>query len=77
MARVIEDLGQGGTTAKYPWSEWTDGHAYLAERGVDFTISDISFRSNLYDRAKKDGLKVHVKIRPEGVAFQFRPNGKT
>lgn len=74
MAEIIADLPtRRGRPSKYPWDEWVDGKARVAQRGVDFDITTHAFISTLHQAAKaRDGVKVRTKtIDDEQVAFQF------
>lgn len=62
-----------GNRRKYPWHQWVDGTPWHAERGVDYDCTTISFRAGLYEHARRYDLKVHTKLTPTGVAFQFQP----
>lgn len=84
MARVIDELpdrGKGpGATAKYPWSDWADGQAWLALRGEDYTVREGAFRSALASHARNHGMSVTTRLVHEdgeivGIAFQFSRNG--
>jgi hypothetical protein len=51
----------------YPWGEWFDGKVRLLEPGVDFTCEPVGMRSAAYSAAKKAGIKIVARVRPEGV----------
>jgi len=57
----------------YPWGEWFDGKVRLLEPGVDFTCEPVGMRSAAYSAAKKAGIKVVARVRPEGVYVHALP----
>ena len=67
------------TTAMYPWDEWTDGKLHyivvedlmLASTNSELTDEERmnNFRANLYNKARKLGLKVTTRMKPD----TFRP----
>tara|TARA_Y100001951_G_C11128537_1_gene176895 strand:+ start:309 stop:563 length:255 start_codon:yes stop_codon:yes gene_type:complete len=48
-------LSHSGGMEKYPWNVWLNGEAHLIERGVDYFVSDRSFRKNVYRKQNKYG----------------------
>lgn len=60
-------------TAKYPWSEWTNGAIWQAKEGADFESTTKTFVQGLYAYGKRHGLKVEARTNAEGglVAFRF------
>lgn len=67
----------------YPWSTWMNGKEHTAKAGVDFRISPIGFRNNLYTKASLTEpkgthfvvTKVNTKAKPATVTFKFYTKG--
>jgi hypothetical protein len=62
-----------GTMSKRPRRDWKallDGQVYLLEKGVDFTGSCISMRTQIYIAAANHGVRVTVRRADHGLAFQ-------
>ncbi len=85
MASRLEELPAAaprGAKPKYPWSEWTDGSAWLVLADEDYpSASHRSFVAVLHGYASRRGLKVTTRKHVDaegtqvGVAFQFTPDG--
>ena len=59
-------------TAKYPWSEWTDGTTWRLTKDQDYETKNESMVSLLRNKAKQNGSKVKVYVPdPEHIIFQF------
>jgi len=73
MARQVDpgDVPIRHPKAKYPWHEWTNGSWWLARSGEDFTCHYDAFRSALYVRARRMGLKVVTRSMEDGIVFRF------
>ena len=69
MATPIKAVRRPGT--HHPWDKWTDGRAWRARRGEDFTCTTCGFRSSLHSIATRRGLKVIVSDHGDAVEFQF------
>lgn len=77
MARKLDSITEvRRAERKYPWSQWTDGTAWEALSGEDFTCTPVSFVAEL--RTKARGLSMKVRVRRgvneanvPVVAFQF------
>ncbi|WP_162624962.1 hypothetical protein WID27_17965 [Streptomyces sp. F41] len=60
--------------AKYPWSSWATGEAWVATRGEDFDVDPNAFLMAARQWAKRHGFRVRAKVEGESVAvFQFLP----
>lgn len=57
---------------RYPWDEWFDGKVRLLEKGVDFDCSLAGMRSAALSAAKKYGIEIVARVRPEGVYIQSK-----
>lgn len=66
MAKVVEDARLEGVNrgrkAIYPWDDWTNGQTWEAFQGEDFVCDAGQFRTNLYDRARRHGMKVVTSV---------------
>lgn len=75
MAEVVNPdelrLGLKGAKPKYPWSDWCDGQTWKITRGQDFEITPRSFCTQLYNRARKIGMKASAAINGDQVIFRF------
>ena len=56
---------------RYPWHEWCDGKSRLAEREIDYIVTDKAFAAGLRVRAARTGLRVRSYIGTDGVLFRF------
>lgn len=73
MARVVDELPPlGGGEPKYPWDQWLDGQVWLLDPAVDFPpgVKTHGFRSAAANAARGRGLRVAIRVRPEGVYLQ-------
>jgi hypothetical protein len=72
MRIMRKSPGDGrGRVPKYDWKLWTDGAIRLAERGIDYTISDASFANVVRNYARRHGLLVTTWGQKTGVVFKF------
>lgn len=60
----------------HPWNRWTNGKAWRAIKGEDFTCSVTGFVSSIYTHARRSKLAVKVARKGDTVEFQFKRNGK-
>lgn len=75
MAEIIEDDSLK-PRRRYPWDEWADGQTRRIRRGVDFDTSAGSMRVQLYQEARRRGLKVTAALSgvvgaEDTVTFRF------
>ena len=63
---TLESFDFSSARSQYPWSEWTDGRIVRHE-----TDKAKSFRTALYNKAKKLHKHVHVNVKGNRVTFQF------
>lgn len=57
---------------RYNWALWTNGHAYAAKPGEDFTSKPASFTYLLRAQATKRNLHVEIRTLESGeIVFQF------
>ena len=60
--------------AKYPWRLWLDGNPHLIERGIDYTVTDKTFRKNVYRKQVEFG-PVWCLTHPDGFLIKAgKPN---
>jgi hypothetical protein len=65
---------QGGSG--HPWHVWEAGRRWTIRRPLHFASTPQVFRTMLYQRAAKRGLRVSVEIIDDStIAFQFRKKG--
>ena len=61
----------------YPWEDWTNGRVWRVCQGQDFLGRASTFRSTLYRRAQRQGLRCRVhEENPSTLVFQFFANGE-
>tara|TARA_B100000953_G_C17930994_1_gene393878 strand:- start:288 stop:521 length:234 start_codon:yes stop_codon:yes gene_type:complete len=72
MAEILEDyeFRKAGRRDSYPYEEWFDGQVWKLYQGVDFDCSVISMRVNLYNAAKRKGIKIRTSMRVDAVILQ-------
>lgn len=76
MTQVVEPpedkpRQRANTNSRYPWEKWNDGQWRLAERGVDYQISDAGFRSCVYDYARRNGMEAETRKEDRGIVFRM------
>ncbi len=79
MAKIIdaEDIQWGGSPgSRYPWDEWFDGKARILAKGEDFTSQISSFRTTVYECARRRGLKVRIATVDNGKGVAVQVVGK-
>jgi hypothetical protein len=54
-------------SAGYEWDSWTDGEWHTLVRGEHFYGTVFNFRSTVYDRAAKLGLKANTRVHGSSV----------
>ena len=72
MAEILDDheFGKVGRNDAYPYDEWFDGQVWKLYQGVDFDCTVISMRVNLYNAAKRRGIKIRTSMRVDAVILQ-------
>jgi len=72
MAEILDDheFGKRGRSDAYPYDEWFDGQVWKLYQGVDFDCGVISMRVNLYNAAKRNGIKIQTSLRVDAVILQ-------
>ena len=71
MVRILEEFPQvsTGRPSGYNWEEWLDGQPRLIERGVDYKVSDASFRSMADQAGRRMNKKVRTTVQQRGVVI--------
>ena len=64
-----------GRSSQYDWDALFDGQIWKLERGEDFKIVPVNFRSSVYRAAKGRGIKARVKIDGSTVYVQRKEIG--
>jgi len=74
MAEVLDnyEFRKAGRNGVYPYEEWFDGQVWKLYQGVDFDCSITSMRVNLYNAAKRKGIKIRTSTRIDAVIIQRR-----
>ena len=74
MAEILEDheFGKVGRKGGYPYDTWFDGQIWKLYQGVDFNCGITSMRVNLYNAAKRKGIKIRTSTRVDAVIIQRR-----
>lgn len=57
----------------YPWSEWTNGQWWQANKGEDYIGRSSTFRSGLYVWAMRNGYSARTVMGPDWVKFSLTP----
>ena len=70
MATIVEALPESKRSSRHPWDEWLDGQVRLLEPGTDFASKVSSFQAIAFQTAKRRGLGLKIRVRPEGVYIQ-------
>lgn len=73
MPEVIQALPQhtGGSTAVYDWEILLDGEPRRYLRGEDYGCADSSFRTYVYQQARKKGKYVAFRIARNADGIQI------
>ena len=78
MAEVLETYQFGGVVGnpQYPYDQWFDGQIWKLYKSSDvkrdFDCGISSMRVNLYNAAKKKGIKIRTVCGPDHVIVQRR-----
>jgi hypothetical protein len=77
MAEILDDyeFGKVGRNDGYPYDEWFDGQVWKLYQGVDFDCGLVSMRVNLYNAARKRGIKIRTSMRVDAVILQREREG--
>lgn len=59
-----------GRPQVYPWERWFNGESHILEPSVDFDCQPTSLRTQIYHRAKADGLVVRVMTAHDRVVVK-------
>jgi hypothetical protein len=85
VERVVEDV-KWATRAvnadidpvtKVDWKKLMNGQIWRLVRGLDYAMQSESMASNIYTRARREGVRVRIKTNkdqtPENLIVQFLP----
>lgn len=64
---------RSGARATYPWATWCNGAWWRLYKDVDYTTETKYFQNTARNYAKRNGLRLEVKLTVDGTFVRFTP----